>query len=72
MTTETLSLMGNSLGHPLLDVRVDVRRSVDHVRVVRMLVKHLHVFMNVNMNNNLAITSHNEMDEASYRYSRIE
>ena len=26
MTTETLSLMGNSLGHPLLDVRVDVRR----------------------------------------------
>ena len=28
MTTETLSLMGNSLGHPLLDVRVDVRRFV--------------------------------------------
>ena len=26
MTTETLSLMGNSLGHPSLDVRVDVRR----------------------------------------------
>ena len=26
MTTETLSLMGNSLGHPLFDVRVDVRR----------------------------------------------
>ena len=26
MTTETLSLMGNSFGHPLLDVRVDVRR----------------------------------------------
>ena len=24
MTTETLSLMGNSLGHPLLDGRVDV------------------------------------------------
>ena len=26
MTTETLSLMGNNLGHPLLDVRVDIRR----------------------------------------------
>ena len=26
MTPETLSLMGNGLGHPLLDVRVDVRR----------------------------------------------
>ena len=26
MTTETLSLMENSFGHPLLDVRVDVRR----------------------------------------------
>ena len=26
MTTETLSLMANSLGHPLLDVRADVRR----------------------------------------------
>ena len=26
MTTETLTLMGNSFGHPLLDVRVDVRR----------------------------------------------
>ena len=26
MTTETLSLTGNSLGHPSLDVRVDVRR----------------------------------------------
>ena len=28
MTTETLSLMGNSLGQPLLDVRVDVRVDV--------------------------------------------
>ena len=26
MATETLSLMGNSLGHPSLDVRVDVSR----------------------------------------------
>ena len=26
MTTQTLSLMGNSLGHLLLDVRVDVQR----------------------------------------------
>ena len=26
MATETLSLMGNSLGHLSLDVRVDVRR----------------------------------------------
>ena len=26
MTTETLSLMGNSLGHPSLDVHVDVLR----------------------------------------------
>ena len=26
MTTETLSLMGNSLGHPWFDVRVNVRR----------------------------------------------
>ena len=26
MTTETLSLMGNGLGHPSLDVRVDVWR----------------------------------------------
>ena len=26
MTTQTLSPMGNSLGHPLLDVRVDVQR----------------------------------------------
>ena len=26
MTTETLSLMGNSLGHPSLDVQVDVLR----------------------------------------------
>ena len=26
MTTKTLSLMGNSLGHPSLDVQVDVRR----------------------------------------------
>ena len=26
MTTETLTLIGNSFGHPLLDVRVDVRR----------------------------------------------
>ena len=26
MTTETLSLIGNSLGHPSLDVQVDVRR----------------------------------------------
>ena len=41
--------------------------SVDHVRVVRMLVKHLHLFMNVSMNNNVAVTSSNEMDEATYR-----
>ena len=26
MATETLPLMGNRLGHPSLDVRVDVRR----------------------------------------------
>ena len=26
MTSETLSLIRNSLGHPSLDVRVDVRR----------------------------------------------
>ena len=26
MTTETLSLMGNSLGHPSLDVHIDVLR----------------------------------------------
>ncbi|XP_028396477.1 sphingomyelin phosphodiesterase 4-like isoform X2 [Dendronephthya gigantea] len=42
--------------------------SVDHVRVVRMLVKHLHLFMNERMNNNnSAITSNNEFEEASYR-----
>jgi hypothetical protein len=44
--------------------------SVDHVRVVRMLVKHLHLFMNVTMNNNAAIASNNEMEQASYRYTR--
>ena len=41
--------------------------SVEHVRVVRMLVKHLHLFMNVTMNNNTAIVSNNEMDLASFR-----
>lgn len=40
--------------------------SVDHVRVVRMLVKHLHLFMNVNMNN-IAMVASSEINENLYR-----